>query len=32
LPVGTDSIILATLIDRIAKEQTFDPGSLIFAP
>jgi creatinine amidohydrolase len=32
LPVGTDSIILATLIDRIVNGQTFDPGSLIFAP
>ncbi len=32
LPVGTDSIILTALIDRIVNEQTFDQGSLIFAP
>jgi creatinine amidohydrolase len=32
LPVGTDSIILATLMDRIVAEGRFDAGSLIFAP
>ncbi|MFU0833558.1 MAG: Creatinine amidohydrolase/Fe(II)-dependent FAPy formamide hydrolase (riboflavin and F420 biosynthesis) [Oscillospiraceae bacterium] len=32
LPVGTDSIILSALIDRMIKEQNFDEGNLIFAP
>lgn len=32
LPVGTDSIILATLVDMIVAEKKFDAGSLVFAP
>lgn len=32
LPVGTDSIILSTLIDRIIAYGNFDQGNLIFAP
>lgn len=32
LPVGTDSIILSSLIDEFVKNQSFDDGSLIFAP
>lgn len=32
LPVGTDSIILATLIDMIVDQEQFKAGSLIFAP
>ncbi|WP_461205674.1 creatininase family protein [Clostridium sp. DL1XJH146] len=32
LPVGTDSIILSTLIDKFIEKETFDKGSLIFAP
>jgi len=32
LPVGTDSIILETLIDMICSQETFDAGSLVFAP
>ncbi|MEW9122470.1 MAG: creatininase family protein [Thermotaleaceae bacterium] len=32
LPVGTDSIILATLIDKFIETQDFQEGSLIFAP
>ncbi|MCI1965993.1 MAG: creatininase family protein [Oscillospiraceae bacterium] len=32
LPVGTDSIILSSLIDLIVKKQNFDEGNLIFAP
>ncbi len=32
LPVGTDSIILAALINQIAAGEHFDQGSLIFAP
>ena len=32
LPVGTDSIILSTLIDRFVATQEFEPGNLIFAP
>lgn len=32
LPVGTDSIILSTLIDKFIKKETFQQGSLIFAP
>jgi creatinine amidohydrolase/Fe(II)-dependent formamide hydrolase-like protein len=31
LPVGTDSIILSTLIDRFIETERFDDGSLIFA-
>ena len=32
LPVGTDSIILSTLIDKFMETEHFDEGSLIFAP
>lgn len=32
LPVGTDTIILATLINMIVKQEKFEQGSLIFAP
>lgn len=32
LPVGTDAIILSTLVDRFMETQQFDGGSLIFAP
>ncbi|HBR03070.1 MAG TPA: creatininase [Ruminiclostridium sp.] len=32
LPVGTDSIILSTLIDKFIETETFDDGTLIFAP
>lgn len=32
LPVGTDSIILSTLIDKFIETECFDEGSLIFAP
>ncbi|MCO7175366.1 creatininase family protein [Sporolactobacillus kofuensis] len=32
LPVGTDSIILSSLIDHFIETQTFDEGTLIFAP
>lgn len=32
LPVGTDSIILETLIDLIIEREKFEDGSLIFAP
>lgn len=32
LPVGTDSIILSTLIDKFIEEEEFEEGSLIFAP
>lgn len=32
LPVGTDSIILSSLIDFFIQSQTFDEGNLIFAP
>lgn len=32
LPVGTDSIILSTLIDKFIETEKFDEGSLIFAP
>lgn len=32
LPVGTDAIILSTLIDHFIATQQFDEGSLIFAP
>ncbi len=32
LPVGTDSIILAALIDRIVAEGSFEAGTLLFAP
>jgi len=32
LPVGTDSIILSTLIDQFIKTEQFDEGALIFAP
>lgn len=32
LPVGTDAIILARLIDLIIERETWDDGSLIFAP
>lgn len=32
LPVGTDSIILATLIDKFVAEETFEEGNLLFAP
>jgi len=32
LPVGTDSIILSTLINMMVKQEKFEQGSLIFAP
>ena len=32
LPVGTDAIILSTLIDMIIEKGTFEKGNLIFAP
>ncbi|MCQ2011135.1 creatininase family protein [Sporolactobacillus sp. STSJ-5] len=32
LPVGTDAIILSTLIDHFIETQKFDEGSLLFAP
>ncbi len=32
LPVGTDSIILSTLIDKFVAEATFEEGTLLFAP
>lgn len=32
LPVGTDAIILSTLIDKIIAEGEFPEGNLIFAP
>lgn len=32
LPVGTDAIILSTLIDHFIETQEFDEGSLLFAP
>lgn len=32
LPVGTDAIILSSLIDHFIATQQFDEGSLIFAP
>lgn len=32
LPVGTDAIILATLIDKVVAEGQFEKGNLIFAP
>ena len=32
LPVGTDAIILSTLVDKMVKECEFDAGNLIFAP
>lgn len=32
LPVGTDAIILSTLIDKIVDEEEFKKGNLIFAP
>lgn len=32
LPVGTDAIILSTLIDKIIAEGEFPQGNLIFAP
>lgn len=32
LPVGTDSIILSTLIDKFIATQTFEKGDLVFAP
>lgn len=32
LPVGTDSIILSTLIDQFIKTESFEQGTLIFAP
>ena len=32
LPVGTDSIILSTLIDKFMETEHFEEGSLIFAP
>nr|WP_308624009.1 creatininase family protein [uncultured Eisenbergiella sp.] len=32
LPVGTDAIILSTLVDKMVEECEFDAGNLIFAP
>lgn len=32
LPVGTDAIILSSLVDKMVKECEFDAGNLIFAP
>ncbi|MFT8391786.1 MAG: creatininase family protein [Sporolactobacillus sp.] len=32
LPVGTDAIILSALIDHFIQTQTFDDGTLLFAP
>ncbi|WP_308415454.1 creatininase family protein [Sporanaerobium hydrogeniformans] len=32
LPVGTDAIILSTLIDKLVKEHRFEAGNLVFAP
>ena len=32
LPVGTDAIILSTLIDKIIAEGEFSEGNLVFAP
>ena len=32
LPVGTDAIILSTLVDKMVKECEFDAGNLILAP
>lgn len=32
LPVGTDSIILSTLIDKFIEEEHFNDGCLIFTP
>lgn len=32
LPVGTDSIILSTLVDKFIEEEHFNEGCLIFAP
>lgn len=32
LPVGTDAIILCTLVDKMVEECEFDAGNLIFAP
>lgn len=32
LPVGTDAIILSTLVDKMVEEYEFDAGNLIFAP
>ena len=32
LPVGTDSIILSTLIDRMIEAQNFEEGNLLIAP
>lgn len=32
LPVGTDSIILSTLIDKFIEKESFNEGSIIFAP
>lgn len=32
LPVGTDAIILSTLVDKMVNECEFEEGNLIFAP
>ena len=32
LPVGTDAIILSTLVDKMVNECEFEAGNLIFAP
>ncbi len=32
LPVGTDTTILAGVIDRFCKTQSFDDGTILFAP
>lgn len=32
LPVGTDAIILSTLVDKMVNECKFEAGNLIFAP